>query len=540
MKKFSYTISQKITAVIMLTTVIALLIACSMIFFYELKNIREDMTHNHSILAVTIGTNCRAPLAFNDQEAATGVLAAVRAAPHMEAAYLYDKNQNLFADYRRPDIINHLPLLRSLEDKDEKDHYFSDTHLITLSTISLDQEMVGTIVLVSDLKRMNTLVKNVLLTMSYVIGTALVIVFFISIGLQRIISTPIIKLKDATMKISKGELNIRLNPTSDDEIGKLVSSFNKMAEQLELSRDELIGAKNSAEESERQTKIALIESERLRKAEEEAIEAQRALMESEKQREAAEEAARAKSEFLANMSHELRTPLHGILSFAGFGLRKYNSAGPEKIYDYFLQIDHSGQILLTLLNDLLDLSKLEAGKMNFQFQKEDLNAWIDVVLKEFRPLVVDKNLKIEYQKPEFSPIAYHDQRRIMQVMRNLLSNAVKFSKAEGKIEVKVERKNGLIQVAVQDQGVGIPESELKTIFDKFIQSTKTKTGAGGTGLGLSICREIVTAHKGRIWAENNPNGGAIFKFLLPIEAGDIQTYEGVQVAKDFQKLNCTS
>jgi signal transduction histidine kinase len=234
-------------------------------------------------------------------------------------------------------------------------------------------------------------------------------------------------------------------------------------------------------------------------------------------KEAAEAANRIKSEFLANMSHELRTPLHGILSFAGFGLTKMATASPEKLLDYFQKIDQSGQVLLSLLNDLLDLAKLEAGKMTFTFHTSDLNLLVARVADEFSSLLSERNLTIEFHPPDPGPLeVYVDPEKMMQVIRNLLSNAVKFSPQGGTIELRLCRLEHSIVVAVTDQGVGIAEEELDTIFDKFTQSCRTKTGAGGTGLGLSICREIMTAHHGRVWAQNRPQGGSIFSLELPL------------------------
>ena len=353
----------------MITTAIALLIACSLMFVHESKSIRDVMTRKQFILAATVGTNSKAALAFNDREAADRILEALSVDPRLEMACVYDRNHNLFAHYRRPNSVGDIAPSKSTLSQDDRSQYFTKSNLITSHHVTLDSERIGTIVLISDLKRMKKLVKDHLRMLGYVIVVALLIVFFISLRLQRIISAPIITLKDATKRISKGELGIRLPINSHDEIGELVASFNQMAEQLQVSRDELVTAKNLAEESEKRTKVALVESEKLRKAEEKALIAERALMEAEKQRTAAEEANRTKSEFLANMSHELRTPLHGILSFASFGLKKYKVAQPEKVCDYFQQIAQSGKVLLSLLNDLLDLSKLESGKMDFQFEK---------------------------------------------------------------------------------------------------------------------------------------------------------------------------
>jgi signal transduction histidine kinase len=230
----------------------------------------------------------------------------------------------------------------------------------------------------------------------------------------------------------------------------------------------------------------------------------------------AKAANRAKSEFLANMSHELRTPLHSILSFAGFGVKKYATTPPEKRRYYSEMIQQSGKTLLALLNDLLDLAKLEAGKMTFDFQPANLGVLLAAVADEFGSLLSERRLTVHWQAPDFTAAARLDAGKLKQVVRNLLSNAVKFSPKGGTITLDMQHAAPGVVVSVRDQGPGIPENELETVFDKFVQSSRTKTGAGGTGLGLSICHEIITTHQGRIWAANNSDGGAIFSFEIPL------------------------
>jgi len=230
----------------------------------------------------------------------------------------------------------------------------------------------------------------------------------------------------------------------------------------------------------------------------------------------AEAANNSKSTFLSNVSHELRTPMHGILSFASFGIKKHATANPDKILDYFQKIRQSGETLLMLLNDLLDLAKLESGKITFKFKPANLNSLIDVVSEEYSALALQQNLTIHCEHLESSERIILDTDKIRQVLRNLLNNAIKFSPEGGTIDVISFKKAASIVVTVRDQGAGIPENELENIFDKFIQSGKNKASAGGTGLGLSICREILDAHKGRIWAENNPDTGANLSFEIPL------------------------
>ena len=233
-------------------------------------------------------------------------------------------------------------------------------------------------------------------------------------------------------------------------------------------------------------------------------------------KEAAETANRAKSDFLANMSHELRTPLHGILSFADFGLDKAATAKREKLLRYFHHIHASGNTLLNLLNNLLDLAKLEAGKMVFDFQPANLNILLVSVVDELGALMAEHHLTAQYDIPETQLKATLDVDKIRQVVRNLLSNAIKFSPEGGTIGIQLQHTENGIEIAVSNDGMGIPEAELETIFDKFVQSSKTKTGAGGTGLGLSISREILVAHRGHLWAQNRPEGGVCFLFSLPL------------------------
>ncbi len=232
-------------------------------------------------------------------------------------------------------------------------------------------------------------------------------------------------------------------------------------------------------------------------------------------KEAAERANRSKSEFLANMSHELRTPLHGMLSFARFGVRRIDSAGRDKLLEYFKQIEESGEVLLRLLNDLLDLSKLEAGRHDFNFAAVNLAQRLATQVAVFDGSMAERKLTISCRvQPELAEVTA-DVERIDQVIRNLLSNAVKFAPRGSTIQVWIRNRQATVRLAVGDRGPGIPPDELQMIFDKFAQSTTTKTKAGGTGLGLSICQEIVAAHGGRIGAANRSEGGARFWFELP-------------------------
>jgi signal transduction histidine kinase len=237
------------------------------------------------------------------------------------------------------------------------------------------------------------------------------------------------------------------------------------------------------------------------------------------QKEIAEQALQAKSEFLANMSHELRTPMHAILSYAVIGAKGIGGARLETCKTYFKNIQAAGNRLTGLLDNLLDLAKLEAGKMEFEKKPNDFSGVLEQMRMELDPLLKEKDLHLTINVSTENTSSTFDKLKMVQVLVNLVSNAIKFSPSGGAICVGLSNLHDTdgeaLCCSVADEGAGIPEAELETIFDKFVQSTKTKTGAGGTGLGLAICREIVSAHGGHIWAENRSPKGAVFSFTIP-------------------------
>jgi signal transduction histidine kinase len=230
-------------------------------------------------------------------------------------------------------------------------------------------------------------------------------------------------------------------------------------------------------------------------------------------------ANQAKSGFLANMSHELRTPMHSILSFSHLGIKNVQQGDLQKLTKYFSRISTSGERLLILLNDLLDLAKLEAGKMEIFKEQHDLHSLVNNCIADQEASLIEKQLEICWEEVCENPHSTIDPARIAQVVTNLLANAIKFSESGKKLYFTIcptqFNNQPALKFVLRDEGPGIPEQELDNIFDKFVQSSKTSTGAGGTGLGLAICKEITTAHNGKIWAENAPLGGAMFFVVIP-------------------------
>ncbi|STQ91620.1 PAS domain S-box protein [Iodobacter fluviatilis] len=243
-------------------------------------------------------------------------------------------------------------------------------------------------------------------------------------------------------------------------------------------------------------------------------------------KEAAEAANMAKSIFLANMSHELRTPMHAILSFSEIGLSKVGTADSANLIRYFERIHSSGNRLLILLNDLLDMSRLEANKMRYSKMNFDLKTITKHASTELLTLLASKDIQLNLDAGAPPLMLFFDKARITQVIINLLSNAIKFSPNHTEIDIHFIEETRLSDgraasgLSVRDHGPGIPEAELDLIFDKFIQSSRLNSHASGTGLGLAISRQIMTDHGGEINARNAEGGGAVISILLPLEPPD--------------------
>jgi len=234
-------------------------------------------------------------------------------------------------------------------------------------------------------------------------------------------------------------------------------------------------------------------------------------------RELAERANQSKSDFLASMSHELRTPMHGILSFTELGLKRLETLSQEKLRQYLENIQISGTRLLYLLNDLLDLSKLEAGKMQLDVSPVNLAELIEYCVNEQDLRLRKKNLSCVFDPVNGDSKCACDRNRIIQVMMNIIANAIRFSPEAGEIQIELERDEARFRVRISDQGPGIPALELDEVFDKFYQSSSNRNQPGSTGLGLSVCREIIELHQGRIWAESNPQQGTSILFEIPMQ-----------------------
>jgi len=233
----------------------------------------------------------------------------------------------------------------------------------------------------------------------------------------------------------------------------------------------------------------------------------------------AEQANTLKTEFLSNMSHELRSPLHTIIGFAELLAEETEGRLGEKQKRFLTHIQNDSRHLLDIINDLLDLSKIEAGRLELRQEAFDIVPVMEDALSSVRPRAVAKSVELRTDI-SVSVAVVADRLRFKQILHNLLSNAVKFTPDGGKVRVEAAPHERFAEISVSDTGIGIPQDQHRAVFDKFYQVRSATRGGGGTGLGLAITKGLVEQHGGRIWLKSEPGNGSCFTFTIPLERFD--------------------
>jgi signal transduction histidine kinase len=229
----------------------------------------------------------------------------------------------------------------------------------------------------------------------------------------------------------------------------------------------------------------------------------------------AEQANKLKTEFLANMSHELRSPLHTVIGFAELLAEETDGPLSEKQKRFLTHIQNDSRHLLDIIDDLLDLSKIEAGRLELRQEAFDIVPVMEDTLSSVRPRATAKSVEIRTDI-SVSVAVVADRLRFRQILHNLLSNAVKFTPDGGKVRVEAGPRDRFAEISVSDTGIGIPEDLHKAVFDKFYQVRAATLGGGGTGLGLAITKGLVEQHGGKIWLKSELGSGSCFTFTIPL------------------------
>ncbi len=484
-------IAAAVLAAVMVTTMLTALVGA----WLEAErrfDAKQEALHG---TAVAIAASLAAPLADGNRNRVALALNAIRAIPSISYVLVMDANG------RRVHEIGSGVVLGSADERLQANRDIGVLTTIKLGTYLLSVPVVsggrnvGDLVLIADVSALR---KALLLSLVQALATGLLgagIAILLSSRLRENIARPIVALTEAAdAACQNADYSQPVARTSEDEAGRLVDSFNAMMAEIRIRDRELRKQRDSlaAQVVERTRELA-------------------------DAKDAAERANAAKSEFLATMSHEIRTPMNGMLVMAELMAADELSPKTRRQCDTIVR---SGQLLLALINDILDLSKIEAGHLQLESIPLEPRTVVEDVLKLFADRAASSNLELAcFVAPNVPRLVMGDPLRLSQIVSNLVSNALKFTE-KGGILVTATMAEGVepsLRIAVRDTGIGIPDDKLPVLFEAFTQAEQsTSRRFGGTGIGLTICRRLVGAMGGTIAVESTVGSGSTFSFVIPV------------------------
>jgi len=463
---------------------IATILCCTVVFFSieRINTFLEDQTSQTRVMCSVLGKTVQAAVVFKDRKEARRILSALEADVRVLEAALFTEEGERLAEYVLPgqsfSLTFSAPVL--------KENSLALGFITVRDPIILEDKPIGTIIIRTSLKPLYRSIFNFLLAMLVILAITIIMATRLSLRLSELIALPIALLVKGMQRVTREKnYSITVSHVGTREIRELINGFNTMI----------------AEIRERDRKLARTVS-KLRIA-----------------KEKADSSNQAKSRFLANMSHEIRTPLNGVLGMAELLQRTPLSPDQER---YTRNILDSGKVLLAVINDILDSSRIEAGKMAIDHSLFDVAATVREVVNVFQVEANQKGVALETGIAADIPMLLGDSDRIRQILFNLIGNALKFT-SQGTVRVSlthraVNSSRTEVRVEVSDTGIGISEDQLKTIFSPFSQGDGSTTRTyGGSGLGLSIVHQLVTLMKGRTKVESTPGQGTTFHLTIPFK-----------------------
>lgn len=510
-----FSIRQKIIAIILTVTIISMVTGFTIEIFNNKKADKKELTENITMDAKLIADYLLPTFLFDDPAGAKEILLKLENIPDVVYGAAYSPSGDLYAEFKSialKDPVNTLE--ETLKTAD-----FQNKILIRVP-VKWKDETLGTVLLVGSTQSIQEKTANHIKSVIIILGITIFLAIILAFGLERIISGPILRLADVTRKIQETpDYSVRVKKESHDETGILYDGFNDMLQSIE------------ARKKERDTALEKLQDER-ENLEQRVLERTSELKAA---KEKAEESDKLKSSFLANMSHEIRTPLNAILGFSA--LIQDSSTSPAELQSYYKMMDSSGNDLMHLIDDILDISKIEANQIKINFQETSVMKLADEVFRSFKQSLsteIPDNTVTPYfiappDKAEY--ILFTDPFRIKQILLNILNNAIKFT-TSGSIEFCYfpnEAKTHLV-FYIKDTGIGIPKDQQEKIFERFTKVADIKTKHyRGTGLGLSIALKLTQLLKGEIRVESELNVGTAFYLSFPLS--NIITSENITIEK---------
>ena len=481
-------IRQKLTLIMLLTSSAVLILASAAFVAYDQITFRRALRQDLSTLAASIAESAAAAVEFDRADEAKKTLSALKFKEQVIAGAIYTLDHTLFASYEQD---GQQARVRIPAKPDPDGVHLDAGYLVYFGPVSLGGVRKGTLFVQLDLRAATDRLKAFSAAVVVILVALMFVVSLVTARLQRVISGPIVELADTARSVSeRRDYSLRAAKRAKDEVGFLIDRFNEMLAQIETSEHELREVNQQLGDSEKKALAA----------------------------------TQAKSAFLANMSHELRTPLNAIIGYSEMLQEEVQDLGQAELLPDLQKIHVAGRHLLALINDILDLSKIEAGKMTLYLETFDLAMVCRDVTATIKPLVEKNSNKLEVDCPPDIGTIRADVTKVRQTLFNLLSNACKFTE-KGTIRLVFGREREADQdwvyMSVADTGIGMTEEQMGRLFEAFTQAhSSTAKQYGGTGLGLVISKRFCQMMGGDLTAASEFGKGSTFTLRLPAEVAE--------------------
>ncbi|MBV8036131.1 ATP-binding protein [Roseateles sp.] len=482
-----FSLQHRLLAVTMLTTLVALFVALGAMVTYDLHAYHEGWVSDLQSQAELIGRSTAPALEFDDARVAHENLSLLRLQSRVHAAAVYGANGQSFATYTTSGVA---PPARA----EPPGVRYDGRDLLVVQSILQDGREIGRVYLRAEYGLWQRVPTYVGIATAVALA-ALIVALMLSMRLQRAVVQPILAIGSVARDVMlRQDYSRRAPKARDDEVGVLADSFNGMLGEIERHSREVLRLNEELEARVRERTAQLEASnEELRVA-----------------TAAAEKANRAKSEFLSSMSHELRTPLNAIIGFGQLLGGSVAELGGERRQEYAEHIVGAGKHLLTLINEILNLARIESGHVELSLEPVPLDGLLDECRRMMEPLATQRGIVLRFETSG-GFVVHADRTRLKQVLLNLVSNAIKYNRPNGTVTVGGELTDARqLRIAVRDTGAGLAPDQVEALFQPFNRLGHEAGPEQGTGIGLVVTKRLVELMGGRVGVQSTPGEGSVF------------------------------